>query len=91
MLMLMFGKNDPFHFGSIPRAMFTYLRLETLDTWDEILNINLYGCGKFPRGYPYLNQDHQAFQCDESLKGGGWGAVFTFLFAIVIGACKLRA
>ena len=39
MCMLLFQKNDPFHFGSISASMFTILRLETLDTWDQIVYI----------------------------------------------------
>jgi hypothetical protein len=37
MCMLLFRENDPFHFGSIGRSMFTVLRIETLDTWDQVV------------------------------------------------------
>ena len=36
MCMLFFRDNDPFHFGSLGRSMFTILRIETLDTWDQV-------------------------------------------------------
>jgi len=35
MCMLIFRNNDPFHWGSVGRSMFTMLRLETLDSWDQ--------------------------------------------------------
>ena len=53
MCMLLFKANDPFHFGSVGRSMFTILRLETLDTWDQVLFLNLYGCDVHP-SYPML-------------------------------------
>jgi hypothetical protein len=36
-LMLLMGGNDPFHFGTVGRSMFSVLRLESFDTWDQIL------------------------------------------------------
>jgi hypothetical protein len=33
--------EDPFHFGTVGRAVFTVLRLETGDSWDQILYINM--------------------------------------------------
>ena len=44
MCTLLFRENDPFHFGSIGRSMFTIQRISTLDSWDEILSVQLYGC-----------------------------------------------
>jgi len=41
--MLMLKHADPFHWGSIGRAMFTVLRVETLDSWDVMLYIGMYG------------------------------------------------
>lgn len=45
-----FGKNDPFHFGSLPVAMMTMFRCATLDAWSDIMFLNSYGCD----GYDYL-------------------------------------
>jgi len=87
MFMLLLKRRDPFNFGSIPKSMFTILRFETLDTWDEIFNIGLFGCGVFPGGYPYLHPvKYPTMQCDESIRGGGWGMVLAFMLVIVIGA-----
>jgi hypothetical protein len=38
------GANDPFHFGTIGRAMVTLFRVATLDGWPEILYYNMFGC-----------------------------------------------
>ena len=43
MCMLLFQHNDPFHFGSVGRSMFTVLRLETLDSWEQVLHLNMMG------------------------------------------------
>jgi hypothetical protein len=31
--MYIFAANDPFHFGTLPRSMFSMLQSETLDNW----------------------------------------------------------
>ena len=41
---LLFARNDPQHFGSLPVAMMTVWRIETLDDWEGILRINMLGC-----------------------------------------------
>ena len=40
---IQFGRNDPFHFGTLPRAIVTLFRLSTLE-WASALYINYYGC-----------------------------------------------
>ena len=47
-MMLFFKASDPFHYGSLGRAMFTGLRVQTLDSWDQIINLGLFGCAAFP-------------------------------------------
>ena len=87
--MLLFRKNDPFHFGSVSRAMFSILIVETLDSWVDLMYVNMYGCGAYPLGYPYLGSDSfGASQCNESLKGGGWGAALVFVLLVITGSCK---
>jgi hypothetical protein len=39
-----FGINDPWHFGSLHEAMITLFRVATLDDWETIMRINVYGC-----------------------------------------------
>jgi voltage-gated sodium channel len=43
----LFRKNDPWHFGTLHMAMFTILRIATLDNWTDILYTNMYGCDKW--------------------------------------------
>jgi voltage-gated sodium channel len=42
----MFGKNDPFHFGSLHISMLTMFRSVTLEDWADIMYVNMYGCDK---------------------------------------------
>ena len=56
MCMLFLRANDPFHFGTLPRAMFSILRIETLDSWDQILYIAMFGCEGYPSGYEFTHR-----------------------------------
>jgi hypothetical protein len=40
----LFGTNDPWHFGSLHESMITLFRVATLDDWETIMRINVYGC-----------------------------------------------
>jgi voltage-gated sodium channel len=40
----LFGKNDPFHFGSIHVAMLSLFRIATQEDWTDIMYFNMYGC-----------------------------------------------
>ena len=51
--MLLFEKNDPMNFGSVPQSMMTIWRVETLDGWEEVMYINMFGCDRY--GYTVLN------------------------------------
>jgi voltage-gated sodium channel len=42
----LFGKNDPFHFGSLHISMLTLFRAVTLEDWADIMYVNMYGCDK---------------------------------------------
>lgn len=46
-----FSVNDPFHFGSVPYAMFTLFRLYTLDNWGDFMFVNTYGCDQYLDSY----------------------------------------
>jgi len=39
MCMLFLKKNDPFHFGQLLRALFSVLRIETKDSWDQVCGV----------------------------------------------------
>jgi hypothetical protein len=78
--------KDPFHFGNVGRAMFTVLRMETLDSWDQILYITMYGCAKYPGGYEFLDTDkYPQSRCDDSRAAGYVGTV-ALMFVAVVGA-----
>jgi len=88
MFMLIFRANDPFHFGSVGKALFTVLRMETLDTWDQILYMVMYGCDYYPAGYPFLNpnnNNHKGYTCDSN-KAFGWYGVIILFFMLILGA-----
>ena len=86
--MVFLRKNDPFHFGSLVQSLFTMLRMETLDTWDQILGIAVYGCDEYPLGYDFTEEPHSKYvklRC-ESPVAGGWLAAFLILFIIIFGS-----
>ena len=45
--MMLFEQNDPSHFGTLIRAMMSIWQIETLDSWEEILYINMLGCNEY--------------------------------------------
>lgn len=53
-----FGKNDPYHFGTIALAMWSFFELSTLDNWSQVLYVNMYGCDRFPAYYTVVNSSY---------------------------------
>ena len=49
--MLLFGENDPWHFGSLHLAMIALIRVATLDEWTEVMYLEMYGSGVFTDVY----------------------------------------
>ena len=45
--MLMFGLNDPQHFGSFQATAVSIWMIETLDDWDHIMYTNMLGCENY--------------------------------------------
>jgi hypothetical protein len=45
--MILFKDNDPFHFGTIALSLLNLFRISTLDTWSDIMYINMYGCHRY--------------------------------------------
>ena len=79
--MILFQRNDPFHFGSLGAAFFSVWRAESLDSWDQMLNVNIYGCATFPGAYPMAST---LYPCrDEQALGGI--AVIYFIFTVIFG------
>jgi hypothetical protein len=68
---IQFGRNDPFHFGNLQRAMWTMYKLSNME-WLDVSDVALYGCDGSP-GSPYsvfINEDHKSFDdCLLDLKG----------------------
>lgn len=67
--------------------MFTVLRMETLDTWDQILYITMYGCAEYPDGYEFL-QNYPQSECKNS-EGIGVYGFGILLLVVIIGAYVL--
>jgi hypothetical protein len=67
--------------------MFTVLRMETLDTWDQILYITMYGCDIYPGGYEFL-QNYPQSKCEDSAGIGVYGFGI-LLLVVIIGAYVL--
>jgi len=87
--MILFRDNDPFHFGSLDSAFFSIWRCETLDSWDVVLGVNMYGCDAYPRAYPILRGPSSGgFQCT-SPKPWGYVAVAFFVTTVVFGGLIL--
>jgi hypothetical protein len=47
MAMMMFGTNDPQHFGSFSVTAISIWMVETTDDWDTLLYTNMYGCADY--------------------------------------------
>jgi voltage-gated sodium channel len=74
----LFRKNDPWHFGSLHMAMFSILRITTLDNWTDILYTNVYGCDM------WLGDDMMQSQCTHPA-ALGWIASTYFILVVVFG------
>ena len=44
---ILFMKNDPWHFGTLPNAIYTLFRASTLEDWTDIMYTNMYGCANY--------------------------------------------
>ena len=47
----LFGKSDPFHFGTLGIAMVSLFRVATLANWGDILFLETFGCSEYPTYY----------------------------------------
>jgi hypothetical protein len=69
--------------------MFTVLRIETLDSWDQILYITMFGCEGYPGGYEFLDASgHHPASC-QSNHAYGYLAVLVLVFIALLGAYVL--
>jgi len=77
--MMIFQENDPWHFGTLDRALLSLFRCSTLEDWTDVMYINIYGCDHYD-GYPG--------ECTDPNPNPGL-AVMYFLVFIIIGALVL--
>ncbi len=76
----LFAENDPWHFGTLSRSLLTLFTMATIEGWDSILYINVYGCE-----YGY---DESPFPCTNSqaqpIVATLYFVSFIFLGALII-------
>eukprot|EP00615_Pteridomonas_danica_P006514 CAMPEP_0114328932 /NCGR_PEP_ID=MMETSP0101-20121206/736_1 /TAXON_ID=38822 ORGANISM="Pteridomonas danica, Strain PT" /NCGR_SAMPLE_ID=MMETSP0101 /ASSEMBLY_ACC=CAM_ASM_000211 /LENGTH=413 /DNA_ID=CAMNT_0001458419 /DNA_START=2049 /DNA_END=3287 /DNA_ORIENTATION=+ len=59
-------------------------RMETLDSWDQVLNIAFYGCKHYPNGYPLLNNiEYKSDDCHDNYSAGFMGGVVLLIFMLL--------
>ena len=79
--MLLFRVNDPGHYGNLAQAIAAVWAVCTMDGWDVIMYVNMYGCSRF--GYPF-----NEVECRNS-RAFGWVAALYFVSLILFGAWML--
>ena len=83
----LFGANDRQHWGSLAKAMMSVWQVETLDGWDNIMYVNMYGCDMY--GYTDLQGAETTGQPCTDPQGLGWAAAVFFVLLVVFGALVL--
>ncbi len=48
---MIFSKNDPWHFGTLHIAMLTLFRASTLEDWTDLMYISMFGCDEYQNVY----------------------------------------
>jgi voltage-gated sodium channel len=74
--------NDKFDFGTVRAGMVTLFRIETLQAWEEIMYVGMFGCDNY---FVPSAEVYQESSCKES-SGGGFGSFMFFGFVVVFGA-----
>ena len=76
--MLLFRHNDAHNFGTLPAAFVSIWMIETLDNWEELMQINMFGCDVY--GY---DEGSLARPCTAAgAQGFGWIAAAYFVFMV---------
>jgi voltage-gated sodium channel len=73
----LFGRNDPVHFGELPRSMLTLFQVVTLEGWVEVLNVQMLGSANFG----YEGREHLILES----KAAPAAAVAYFVSFILLG------
>jgi voltage-gated sodium channel len=80
---MMFSKNDPWHFGNLHLSLMTLFRVATLEDWTDVMYINQLGCDSFD-AVPYV-QD-QLLNPEECTDPEPiFGSSFFFIYFVAIG------
>merc|ERR1711998_91322 len=85
--MMFFQKNDPFHFGTLHRALLSLFRVCTFEDWTDVMYINIYSC----TDWAYSGDDTagaKASNCNKHFKPTPVGAIFFVMF-VFLGALVL--
>lgn len=75
---LLFNRNDPFHFATLHMSLYSLFNIATLNNWGDVMYTAVYGCDVFPP----MNT------CDHPTAFGVGGALYFCVF-IVIGSFVL--
>ena len=81
--MILFGENDPWHFGRLHLALLSLFRLATVDNAANVAYVNMFGCDMFGDVYDIYPE-----QCVKPVAGGVMAA-FYFLLMTIVGAQTL--
>lgn len=74
--------NDHFDFGTVRAGMVSLFRIETLQAWEEIMYVSMFGCRHY---YTPSTMLLQPTSCLENVSGG-YGSFVFFAFIVVFGA-----
>lgn len=77
--MMMFRKNDPWHFGDLHTTMVTLFRCSTLEDWTDVMYINMYGCDK----YFYHDAEWSRPLCVHPSANEGWTILYFVTFIVL--------
>jgi len=66
--MMIFSKNDPFHFGTLHRALLTLFRVSTFEDWTDVMYTNIYSCSQW--GYVGDDSMPRESTCKKTLENG---------------------
>lgn len=85
--MILFQHHDPFYWGDPLQASFTIFQISTLDVWDVVMRINMFGCDTY--GYPVANDAALPDAACTKPKAFGYVATVYFVAVIIAGAIIL--
>merc|ERR1719399_2038510 len=66
--MMIFAKNDPFHFGTLHRALLSLFRVSTFEDWTDVMYTNIYSCSQW--GYTGDDSMPREDRCKKTLENG---------------------